>query len=175
MLRKKKVQNYLVGSFLIMSLKAAALEKGDMAPDVVGKNHLNENIHFSKLYKRPGYLLVFFYPKAHTPGCTAQNKSLKENFVQIQDAKISVLGVSTDSVAQQKVFHDDLALPFDLISDEDKALAKAFGVSVTFGLASRQAFLIKEGKVIWADHSAATSRQAEDVLKVVASIDNKKK
>lgn len=155
---------------LLFSTFSWALEVGEAAPDVTGINHLNQTVHFKDSYNK-GYLLVFFYPRANTPGCTAQNKSLRDNFKALSDKGVKVLGVSTDSVEKQKDFQTSLNLPFSLISDEKEVIAKAFGVPVRMGFASRQAFLIHQGKVVWVDHDAATSSQAEDVLKAIAEIE----
>ena len=82
---------------------------------------------------------------------------------------MAVIGVSIDSVEDQKAFKEKYRLPFPLIADLDKKVVKAFGVPALMGFAKRQAFLIKGGQIIWADYSASTSDQAADVLKVIAS------
>ena len=167
----KQISIYILVIGLCFSLRSLALEIGDPDPDISGLAHTNKVLHFKDLYKS-GYLLVFFYPRAHTPGCTAQNESLRDQYQILKQKNISMLGVSTDSVEKQKEFHQDLNLPFDLVSDEKEQITKAFGVSVTFGFASRQAFLIKSGKIVWVDHNASTNEQAQDVLKAVANLEN---
>lgn len=157
---------------LLLTNFALALEIGDPAPDVSGINHLKQSIHFKDL-AGPGYLLVFFYPRANTPGCTAQNKSLRDDFKLLTQKGIKIVGVSTDPAEKQKDFHDSLGLPFDLIADEKEVVAKAFGVPVRFGFASRQAFLIHMRKIIWVDHDASTDKQAEDVLNAIDSFEKK--
>jgi peroxiredoxin Q/BCP len=156
-------------SFCI-SFDALALEIGDSAPDISGLDQSNKLLSFKDFYQN-GYLLVFFYPRAHTPGCTAQNESLRDQYQILKQKKISMVGVSTDSVKKQFEFHQELRLPFNLVSDEKEQIAKAFGVSVNFGFASRQAFLIKAGKIVWVDHDASTKDQAQDILKAVADIE----
>ena len=130
---------------------------------------MNQNFNFKEHYTN-GYFLVFFYPRANTPGCTAQNKSLRDNFKLLSESGIQVVGVSTDSVEKQNDFHKNLNLPFPLISDEKEVVAKAFGVPVHLGFASRQAFLINNGKIVWLDHDASTSAQADDVLKIIKTL-----
>ena len=66
-------------------------------------------------------------------------------------------------------FKEKYRLPFTLIADHDKKVVEAFGVPTTLGFAKRQAFLVKDGRIVWADYSASTKQQAEDVLKVVAA------
>ncbi len=68
----------------------------------------------------------------------------------------------------QKAFKEKYKLPFDLLADEDAAVVTAFGVPKTMGFAKRQAFLFKDGKLVWRDLSASTEQQAADVLKVIS-------
>ena len=73
-------------------------------------------------------LIIFFYPKANTPGCTAQACNLSENFSSLKANGYSILGVSADSMIKQKKFADKFNFPFPLIVDEKKELIKLFGV-----------------------------------------------
>tara|TARA_B100001059_G_scaffold143182_1_gene143188 strand:- start:14993 stop:15439 length:447 start_codon:yes stop_codon:yes gene_type:complete len=73
-------------------------------------------------------LIIFFYPKANTPGCTAQACNLSENFYSLKTNGYSILGVSADSMVKQKKFADKFNFPFPLIVDEKKELIKLFGV-----------------------------------------------
>jgi len=116
-----------------------------------------------------GFLLVYFYPKADTPGCTKQACSLRDSYAVLADKGVRILGVSTDSVAAQKAFKHKYQLPFDLLADADATIVTAFGVPTTLGFAKRQAFLFKNGKLVWRDLAAATEQQAADVLKVIAA------
>ena len=109
-------------------------------------------------------VLVYFYPKADTPGCTAQACSLRDSYADLSDIGVKVLGVSLDDPATQKAFKKKHQLPFTLVSDQDGKLADAFRVPHAGGFASRQAFLIDKGTVIWHDATASTAKQAEDVL-----------
>lgn len=164
----------LLGCF--MTLHAAAfgitIEVGSPAPQVSGVTDEGQNLELASLYKK-GFTLVYFYPKADTPGCTKQACSLRDSYQQLQEKGVQILGVSTDSVADQKAFKNKFRLPFTLIADENKEWAKAFGVPVTLGFASRQAFLMKDGKVVWLDRTASTAKQADDVLAYLASATGK--
>jgi peroxiredoxin Q/BCP len=116
-------------------------------------------------------VVVYFYPKADTPGCTKQACSLRDAFATLTEKGVTVYGVSHDGVAAQKDFHKKYKLPFDLLADEKKELSKAFGVpSNQLGMASRQAFLIKDGKIVWRDLKASTDKQADDVLAALAGL-----
>ena len=157
--------------FLSMSLfsSAARLDVGDSAPAVTGTTDAGESLVLNDVYAAQEYTLVYFYPKADTPGCTAQGCSLRDSYETLLDKGVAVIGVSIDSVEDQKAFKEKYRLPFPLIADLDRKTVKAFGVPALMGFAKRQAFLIKGGRIIWADYSASTSDQAADVLKVIAS------
>lgn len=140
------------------------------APKVEAKDQNGNVVKLEDVYKK-GVTLVYFYPKADTPGCTAQACSLRDAYTDLTKAGIHVIGVSTDSVEAQKKFEKKHQLPFTLLADPDGKVLEAFGVKKIplVGLATRQAFLVKEGKVIWHDAKASTVEQAADVLKVVGA------
>ena len=73
-------------------------------------------------------LVVFFYPKANTPGCTAEACDLRDHYAELQAAGYALLGVSADSEKKQKNFATKYDFPFPLLADEDKAVIEAFGV-----------------------------------------------
>ncbi len=116
-----------------------------------------------------GYTLVYFYPKADTPGCTKQACSLRDSYAALTDKGVKIFGVSADKVPAQKAFKDKYKLPFDLLADADAKVIDAFGVPKTLGFASRQAYLFKDAKLVWMDQKASTEKQAEDVLKFLAA------
>ncbi len=148
---------------------SAEIKVGDPAPQIEGIADDATSLSLASLYKQ-GLVLVYFYPKADTSGCTAQACSLRDAYESLQKKGVTVVGVSTDSVEAQKKFREKHRLPFRLVSDEDKKWVNAFQVPTTLGFAARQAFLIKDGKIIWLDRKASTSEQAADVLKVLESI-----
>ena len=110
---------------------------------------------------------IFFFPRAETPGCVAQVCSLRNAYEELKEQGISIVGVSQDSQSRQKAFHDDRKLPYPLIADKDKRVINAFGVPSALGLTKRQAFLFKDGELIWKDSRASTKKQAEDVLEAI--------
>jgi peroxiredoxin Q/BCP len=140
------------------------------APTAEAQDQNGKTVKLEEVYQK-GLTLVYFYPKADTPGCTAQACSLRDAYTDLTKAGIQVIGVSTDSVEAQKKFEKKHNLPFTLLADPDGKLLKAFGVKKIplVGMATRQAFLVKEGKVIWHDAKASTVEQAADVLKVVGA------
>ncbi len=162
---------FLSLSVLIATISYATpteLVVGSTAPQVSGLDENGKNLSLSGLYQK-GKVLVFFYPKADTSGCTAQACSLRDAYQKLQDKGVYVVGVSTDKVEDQLAFKKKHRLPYPLISDATKNIANAFTVPVTLGFASRQAFLIADGKVVWLDRTASTAKQAEDVLKFLAA------
>lgn len=102
------------------------LKKGDKAPDFSGFDQDNK---FHQLEDYSGKkLVVFFYPKANTPGCTAEACDLRDNFERFKANNYELLGVSADDAKAQGKFKDKFNFPFPLIADEDKSVIKAFGV-----------------------------------------------
>lgn len=138
------------------------------APTPQATDHTGASVNFSALYQK-GPVLVYFYPKADTPGCTAQACSLRDSYQKLTDAGLTVVGVSTDDPASQKAFQEKYKLPFVLIPDPEKKVLQAFGVSSHLGMANREAFLIRNGQVVWHDSSASTDKQADDVLAQMAT------
>lgn len=136
------------------------------APKVEAVNQDGRTVQMEDYYHK-GLTLVYFYPKAGTPGCTAQACSLRDAYEELTKISVQVIGVSTDGVDAQKKFEQKQNLPFTLLADPDGKVLKAFGVGSFLGFSSRQAFLIKDGKIIWHDAKASTAEQAADVLKVV--------
>ncbi|HLW32611.1 MAG TPA: thioredoxin-dependent thiol peroxidase [Aequorivita sp.] len=102
------------------------LKAGDKAPKFKA-NDQDGNIISSDDYKGKR-LIVFFYPKASTPGCTAQACNLRDNYEDLQKQGYQLLGVSADSEKRQKNFQDKYKFPFPLLADEDKLVINAFGV-----------------------------------------------
>ena len=103
-----------------------SLNVGDKAPDFVALNEFGKSISLSQFLGKK--VVLYFYPKDMTPGCTAESCNLGENYSLLQEKGFIVLGVSPDSSKSHQKFIDKYNLPFSLIADEDKAVIKAFGV-----------------------------------------------
>ena len=105
-----------------------------------------------------------------TPGCTAQACSLRDSYSDLQQKGVKIFGISLDTVADQKKFQEINHLPFELLSDSEKAVTSAFGVPlIKNAFATRQAYLFKDGKLVWLDTKASTDKQAQDLLTVLKS------
>jgi thioredoxin-dependent peroxiredoxin len=98
---------------------------GDKVPEVLGVTQNGEQVKLSD-YKGKK-IVLYFYPKDSTPGCTAQACSLRDNFDSLQKAGYEVIGVSADSAASHQKFIAKQNLPFNLITDADLTLSNAFG------------------------------------------------
>ena len=130
-----------------------SLKVGDKAPEFSSFNQNGENISLKDFIGKN--IILYFYPRDNTPGCTAQACNLRDNYKQLQDSGYIVLGVSSDSVKSHDKFIKKHDLPFDLIADEDKSIHKLYGTwiekkmygKVYMGTA-RWTFIIDENGVI---------------------------
>ena len=102
------------------------LKVGDKAPEFTSKDQ-DGNIITLNNYKGKK-LVVFFYPKANTPGCTLEACNLRDNYTELQQEGYEILGVSADSEKKQSNFRNKFDFPYPLLADEDKSVINAFGV-----------------------------------------------
>lgn len=166
---RKCILSLMLFSFFNTLLHADEPTLGAKAPDVRTVDHEGNPLDLGEALGE-GTVLVFFYPKAMTPGCTKQACSLRDGWDLLKERDVSVYGVSSDTAKTQAEFRDKHALPFTLIADSNKAVAKAFGK----GRWSRQAYLFKDGILVWRDLSAATSGQMGDVIKALDELNSGK-
>lgn len=102
------------------------LNEGDKVPNFKGLDQDGNEISYAQF--KGEKLVVFFYPKASTPGCTAEACNLNDNLDALSAQGYRVIGVSADSMKRQKNFSEKYGFKFPLISDEDKSIIQAFGV-----------------------------------------------
>ncbi len=102
------------------------LKVGDKVPDFSAKDQDGNTINLSDYQGKK--LVVFFYPKANTPGCTAEACNLRDNYKELQDQGFELLGVSADSEKKQSNFRNKYEFPFPLLADEDHIVINTFGV-----------------------------------------------
>ncbi|MHC4165787.1 MAG: thioredoxin-dependent thiol peroxidase [Planctomycetota bacterium] len=132
----------------------AQLKVGDKAPDFALKNQNDEEVALSDFEGKK--LLLYFYPKADTPGCTKQACSIRDSAQELMDDGIAAVGISPDAPAKQKKFDDKYDLKFPLLSDPDHETAVAYGAwgeksmyGKTYEGIIRSSFLIGEsGKIL---------------------------
>jgi len=162
----------LVAILFVFSATAQAdpLAVGAPAPQVSATDQEGKPIQFADIYAK-GITLVYFYPKAGTPGCTAEACSLRDAYDSLHANGLQIIGVSRDDAGAQKHFQDDNKLPFTLVADTDGKVAAAFGVPMMMKgllpLASRESFIVKDGKIAWNSLKAQTKGSAEEVQKAL--------
>jgi peroxiredoxin Q/BCP len=129
------------------------LQAGDTVPNFTVNDEAGNSVSLSD-YKGKK-LVVFFYPKANTPGCTAEACNLRDHYKELKDAGFSILGVSADNENKQANFKNKFDFPFPLLADEDKEVINAFGVwghkkfmGKEYDGIHRKTFLVDENGVV---------------------------
>ncbi len=145
---------------------AAEIETGTKLPAVTVSNQDGAAVDLA-VAGGSGWTLVYFYPKADTSGCTKQACSLRDAYAALTAKGVRVFGVSGDDAAAQKAFQIKYKLPFTLLADSESRVMDAFGVPHAGSFAKRQAFLFKDGLLVWRDLTASTTEQAADVLAAI--------
>jgi peroxiredoxin Q/BCP len=151
------------GLFFSQGIAETTMNLGSPIPALSAKDQEGQLINLPD-YGKQGFLLVFFYPKANTPGCTAQACSLRDSSADLTKRGVKILGISADQVSSQKEFATDHKLPYPLLPDSENKIIRAFGVGGLFGFAQRSAFLFRDGKLVWRDPKGSTKDQAKVVL-----------
>lgn len=158
---------FLTSFAMFNIMTAAPSEVGSPAPAASALTDEGELLNLADVYSTHDYTLVYFYPKADTPGCTKQGCSLRDAYEELSAKGVAVIGVSYDKVEKQRAFKEKYQFPFTLLADTEKQVAKAFGADGMV-FASRSAYLIHQGEIVYADHKGSTSEQAADVLGFLA-------
>ncbi|WP_028295472.1 thioredoxin-dependent thiol peroxidase [Olivibacter sitiensis] len=104
----------------------ATLKEGDIAPNFTAQDQSGKSVTLSDF--RGKKVILYFYPKDNTPGCTTEACSFRDNYQSLVKDGFEVLGVSTDSVASHQKFIAKHSLPFTLLADENKQIVEAYGV-----------------------------------------------
>jgi peroxiredoxin Q/BCP len=147
---------------------------GTKAPAFTLASHTGEKIKLSQ-YKDKSMVVLYFYPRDMTPGCTTEACSFRDFHSELIDLGVTLLGVSTDDVASHTKFSTKYELPFPLLADEDHAVAEKYGVWVeknmygkkSFGI-QRATFLIgKDGKVAAVWPKVKVDGHVQEVLAVI--------
>jgi thioredoxin-dependent peroxiredoxin len=142
-----------------------ALKVGTKAPDFNVKDTNGNAVTLAGLAGKK--VVMYFYPKDDTPGCTKQACSFRDSYSVYQQKGIVVLGVSQDDEAAHQAFTDKFSLPFPLLADVGGAVSKAYDVDGG-GYAKRVTYAIDEqGAIAHVDESVNTTTHADDVLKAL--------
>lgn len=129
------------------------LEVGDQAPPFSGRDQRGHDLRSEDLLAK-GPVVLYFYPRDFTPGCTREACLFRDAFEDLGGFGATIVGVSIDDEASHARFAAEHRIPFSLLSDRDRALAKAYGIVRVFGLgASRVTFVIgQDGKIAGVFH-----------------------
>ncbi len=146
------------------------LKEGDPAPHFEGTIETGETVSLDNY--RGKKLILFFYPKDLTPGCTAEACSLRDHYQELRDAGYELLGVSPDSEKSHQRFIEKKKLPFHLLADTDKKVVKAYGVwgpkkfmGRSYEGVHRTTFIIdEEGRIQKIFTKVKTKNHAEQIL-----------
>ncbi|CAN5614141.1 thioredoxin-dependent thiol peroxidase [soil metagenome] len=142
---------------------------GASAPDFGATTKAGEATRLSTLRGAP--VVVYFYPKDETPGCTKEACAFRDAWTKFQTAKVGIVGISRDSEESHRVFVKKHDLPFPLAADENGEIARSYGVKSTLGVSQRVTFLVTaDGKIakIWPDVDPAI--HADEVLSAAAAL-----
>ena len=149
-------------------VRAEPLKVGDKAPDVSAPLSDGSTFRLSAWLNRAP-LVLYFYPKDNTPGCTKEACGLRDDFPSFSGLKATVIGISYDGIASHKKFIAKYKLPFLLASDTDKRVAKAFGVDGWL-FAHRATFIVgKDGTILYVNPSVSPKTHSKEVRNFLAT------
>lgn len=154
-----------------LSVQGADLKEGMPAPSFQAQDQHGRMVRLAD-FKGKSSVVLYFYPKDDTPGCTAQACSLRDGHAAILGAGAIVLGVSADDVASHKAFAEKFSLPFSLLADPKKAIIQAYGVAMpVVGMAKRVTFVIDRAGIIRKVLTSIDTRNHDDqVLEVLKTL-----
>jgi peroxiredoxin Q/BCP len=142
---------------------------GSAAPEIMLQNQDGRVRTLSEHRGHP--VLVYFYPRDATPGCTREACALRDAWDRLQANGTVVYGISTDDVASHARFRAEHNLPFDLLSDPEETAARAYGVPVRMGFAARMSFLVDaQGNVARVFPDVDPGVHADEVVAAIAAL-----
>jgi peroxiredoxin Q/BCP len=153
---------------IALRTEAALLREGDPAPDFTLESDSGEEVTLSSLRGRP--VVLYFYPKDDTPGCTRQARGIRDAWSEFQREGAEVFGISADTQASHEKFKSKYSLPFTLLADPEHKLGEPYGVAQE-GKNSyeRSTFVIDaDGKVARVMRRVNPDRHADEVLAALA-------
>jgi thioredoxin-dependent peroxiredoxin len=147
----------------------AAATSATSAPDFVAVDAAGKQTRLSEM--RGSQVVVYFYPKDETPGCTKEACAFRDAFAKYTERGIRIVGISQDSEESHKLFREKHNLPFLLVADKDGKITQAYGVGSTFGMSARVTFLIgKDGKIARSWKNVDPGVHASEVLEAAAQL-----
>lgn len=136
----QRIRRLSASAHISAEARSGVLGIGDPAPDFTAPATSGKMFQLSSLRGQP--VVLFFFPRANSLGCTIETRAFADHFSELQAAGVSVVGVSVDPLSAQKVFATKCDVEFPLISDSDKSVAKAYGVLGFLGFARRVTFFL---------------------------------
>ncbi|WP_396210975.1 peroxiredoxin [Flavobacterium sp.] len=148
-----------------------ALKIGDKVPSFTAKD-TNGNLFDSQDYIGKQPLVIYFYPKDNTPGCTTQACSFRDNYQDFKDLGAEIIGISSDSVRSHIQFKSKFNLPFILLSDNEKKIRKLFGVQNNMlVIPGRETFVTdKNGNILLIFNSMSAKIHIEKALEILKKL-----
>jgi len=141
------------------------LSVGASAPDFQATTKQGDPVKLSALEASDHAVVVYFYPKDETPGCTKEACAFRDAWNKFESEHVGIVGVSRDTEKSHREFVKNHDLPFPLAADEDGAIAKAYGVKSTMGYSERVSFLVgKDGKILKVWPKVDPAVHADEVL-----------
>ena len=169
---KKHLLSFFVSALIIFTScggNAENLIENDFAPDFTLSDAFGNYYTLSELRGNP--VVIYFYPKANTPGCTKQACGIRDSRDKFSDNNISVLGISVDSKASIDEFISEHNLNFPLLSDENKDVSRAYGVLNNLGMSSRITFIIsRDGTIAKIMRDFDIDQHADEVFEFASKI-----
>ena len=140
------------------------VKPGDQAPDFEGPTGDGQTLGLKDFHGKN--IVLYFYPKDDTPGCTKEACSFRDNIQPIRSLGAEIIGVSVDSAESHKKFSTKFGLPFPLISDKQKRIANAYGVMKDVGIGTKRVTFIidKNGKLARVFPKVDVSKHTEEVV-----------
>lgn len=159
---------------LLLSTSALALSVGDKVPDFTLPDQDNKSVQSSSFEGK--WTVLFFYPKADTPGCTKQACAFRDNSKKITELGAQIYGISVNTVEDQKKFSEKYKLNFPLLADKDAKVAKLFGVKwPLIDIAKRWTFTISpDNKIVDIGEDVDPVLDSERVIKKIQELQMKK-
>jgi peroxiredoxin Q/BCP len=149
------------------------LKVGDKLPEFEGVLTSGKNLSSKDLLGK--WVVLFFFPKAFTPGCTNEVCSVNDNIENLKKLGVEVFGISKDKLSTQKRFKEKYDLKYELIADESGDIIKKFGISRKTGSAERKTFIIDpEGKVAYIFEKVDVKNHGKEIEQVLLSLFNPK-
>jgi peroxiredoxin Q/BCP len=164
---------FVILQSLLKNINMAELAEGMKAPDFSGRDQAGNEISLKDYRGRK--VILYFYPKDNTPGCTAEACNLRDNYKGLIKKGFQVIGVSADSEKSHQRFIEKYELPFSLVADSDKEILKAYGAwglkklygKVYEGILRKTFIIDEEGMILKIINKVDTGNHAEQIMEVL--------